>query len=119
MHMADDYGIWWQLQPGPARLHQTLLRGNHQGQDFRKRIQSYSWDKYEKGDPSFLFELLPRIARKEGELATVLGLGTGYLLEKWGLSEAEWKKDKDLVYWKMSHPKHHSQRGLRPVRRSS
>ena len=108
MHMADDYGIWCnysQLQPDFIKLY---YEGTIKAKISEKEFKSYSWDKYEKGDPSFLFELLPRIARKEGELATVLGLGTGYLLEKWGLSEAEWKKDKDLVYWKMSHPKHHS-----------
>ncbi len=27
-----------------------------------KEFKSYSWDEYEKGDPSFLFELLPGIA---------------------------------------------------------
>ena len=54
--------------------------------------KGFSWAKYEKGDPSFLFELLPKIAMKEGELGTVLGLGTGYLLEKWGLSEEAYKK---------------------------
>jgi aldehyde:ferredoxin oxidoreductase len=42
-----------------------------------KEFKSYSWDKYEKGDPSFLSEILPRIAMKEGELGAVLGLGTG------------------------------------------
>lgn len=45
---------------------------------------------------------------KEGELGTVLGLGTGYMLEKWGLSEEDWKKSHGLNYWKMGHPKHHS-----------
>src|SRR4030042_1623232 len=67
-----------------------------------------SWDKYEKGDPGFLFELLPRIALKQGELGTVLGLGTGYMLETWSLSEEEWKKDYRLSYWKIGHPKHHA-----------
>jgi len=52
-------------------------------------------------------QLLPRIAAKEGELGTVLGLGAGYMLERWNLSEEEWGKDKKLGYWKMGHPKHH------------
>ena len=59
-----------------------------------KEFKSYSWDKYEKGDPSFLFELFPRIASKEGELGTVLGLGTGYLLERWSIPEEVWRKDR-------------------------
>jgi aldehyde:ferredoxin oxidoreductase len=73
-----------------------------------KEFKSYSWDKYEKGDPSFLFELLPRIASKEGELGTALGLGTGYLLERWAIAEEVWRHDPKLMYWKMGHPKHHS-----------
>jgi aldehyde:ferredoxin oxidoreductase len=30
------------------------------------------------------------------------------MLERWGIPEQEWKKDYRLVYWKMGHPKHHS-----------
>jgi aldehyde:ferredoxin oxidoreductase len=48
------------------------------------------------------------MAAKEGELGLVLGLGTGYLLERWGIPEEEWKKDPELSYWKMGHPKHHA-----------
>jgi aldehyde:ferredoxin oxidoreductase len=108
MHMSDDYGIWCnysQLQRDFQRLYYDGIIKNKLGE---KEFMSYSWDKYEKGDPSFLFELLPRIAMKEGELGTVLGLGTGYMLEKWGLSEEDWKKSHGLNYWKMGHPKHHS-----------
>lgn len=108
MHMSDDYGIWCnysQLQRDFQRLYYTGILKSKLGE---KEYKRYSWDKYEKGDPSFLFELLPRIAMKEGELGTVLGLGTGYMLEKWGLSEDDWKKSHGLNYWKMGHPKHHS-----------
>jgi len=55
-----------------------------------------------------LFELLPRIADKQGELATAVGLGTGYLLERWGIPEQDWQQDQKIAYWKMGHPKHHS-----------
>lgn len=108
MHMADDYGIWCnygQLQRDFQKLYYEGIIKSKLGD---KEFKSYSWDKYEKGDPSFLFELLPRIAFKEGDLAIALGLGTGALLERWGLSEEVWKKDPKLNYWKMGHPKHHS-----------
>jgi aldehyde:ferredoxin oxidoreductase len=108
MHMADDYGIWCnysQLQRDFVKLYYD---GTIKNKLSEKEFKGFSWAKYEKGDPSFLFELLPKIAMKEGELGTVLGLGTGYLLEKWGLSEEEWKKSYGLNYWKMGHPKHHS-----------
>ena len=108
MYMSDDYGIWCnysQLQRDFQKLYYNGIIKSKLGE---KEFKSYSWDKYEKGDPSFLFELLPRIALKEGELGTVLGLGTGYLLERWSIPEEDWKKDHGLNYWKMGHPKHHA-----------
>jgi len=108
MHMSDDYGIWCnygQLQRDFIKLYHDGILKSKLGED---EYNGYSWDKYEKGDPSFLFEILPRIALREGELGSMLGLGTGSMLEKWSLSEEEWKKDGALNYWKMGHPKHHS-----------
>jgi aldehyde:ferredoxin oxidoreductase len=108
MHMADDLGIWCnysQMQKDFIKLYYT---GKMKEKLDEKEFKSYSWDKYEKGDPTFLFELMPRIARKEGELGTTLGLGTGYMLERWGIPESEWKEDKELVYWHLGFPKHHA-----------
>ncbi len=108
MHLADDLGIWenyGQMQRDFQELYYNGTIRNKIGED---EFKSYSWDKYEKGDPTFLFELLPRIAEKDGELATVLGLGTGYLLERWGIPEQEWQKDLKVAYWKLGHPKHHA-----------
>ena len=108
MHLADDLGVWCnyaQMQRDFVKIYYEGIIKNKVGE---AEFKSYSWEKYEKGDPAFLFELLPRIAHKEGELATTLGLGTGYMLERWGIPEEEWKKDYNLVYWKMGHPKHHS-----------
>lgn len=108
MHLADDLGLWNNYNQLQRDFQKCYYEGIFKGKVSEKEYQSYSWDKYEKGDPAFLFELLPRIANKDGELATLLGLGTGYMLEAWGLSEADWKKDKNLQYWKLGHPKHHS-----------
>jgi len=108
MHLADDLGIWCNYMQLQRDFQKLYYSGVIEGKLGSKEYQSYNWQKYEQGDPSFLFELLPRIARKDGELATALGLGTGYLLERWGLSEEEWGKDKGLSYWKLGHPKHHA-----------
>jgi aldehyde:ferredoxin oxidoreductase len=108
MHLADDLGIWCnygQLQRDFQKLYYEGFIKSKLGE---KEFGAYSWDKYEKGDPSFLFELFPRVASKEGELGTALGLGTGYLLERWSIPEEVWQKDRKLSYWKMGHPKHHS-----------
>jgi aldehyde:ferredoxin oxidoreductase len=108
MHLADDLGLWCnysQLQRDFQKLYYDGTMRSKIGADEFKR---YSWTRYEKGDPAFLFELLPRIAAKEGELGTALGLGSGYLLERWSISEEEWKRDLGLQYWKLGHPKHHA-----------
>jgi len=108
MHLADDLGVWCnygQLQRDFIKLYYDGIIGLKLD---RREFAGYAWEKYERGDPAFLFELLPRIARKEGELGTALGLGTGYLLERWGLSEKVWGKDKELGYWKMGHPRRHA-----------
>ncbi len=108
MHLADDLGIWenyGQMQRDFKHLYYSGVIKNKIGAD---EFRSYSWDQFEKGDPNFLFEILPRISEKKGELATNLGLGTGYLLDKWGIPEKDWGQDQKLAYWKMGHPKHHS-----------
>jgi aldehyde:ferredoxin oxidoreductase len=108
MHMADDLGLWCnygQIQRDFIKLYYT---GKIKEKLDEKEFKSYSWDKYEKGDPAFLFDLLPKIAYKQGELGSALGLGTGYMLERWGIPEPEWKEDKDLVYWHLGFPKHHA-----------
>ena len=77
MHMADDYGIWCnygQLQRDFIKLYYDGTLKEKLGAN---EFKSYSWDKYEKGDPSFLFELLPRIAMKKGSLGPSLGWGRG------------------------------------------
>lgn len=108
MYLADDLGIWNNYGQLQRDFQKCYYEGIFRDKIGAKEYQSYSWDKYEKGDPAFLFELLPRIANRQGELATLLGLGTGYLLEAWGIAETEWKKQRDLAYWKLGHPKHHS-----------
>ena len=108
MYMSDDYGIWCNYSQLQRDFKKLYYEGIIKNKLEEKEFKGYSWDKYEKGDPSFLFELLPRIALKEGELGTALGLGTGYLLERWSLFEEDWKKDHGLNYWKLGHPKHHA-----------
>lgn len=108
MNLADDFGIWenyGQMQRDFQNLYYTGVIKTKIGAD---EFKGYAWDQYERGDPAFLFELLPKIAEKQGELATALGLGTGYLLERWGIPERDWQQDQKIAYWKMGHPKHHS-----------
>jgi aldehyde:ferredoxin oxidoreductase len=108
MHLADDLGIWDNYGQIQRDFQKCYYEGIFKSKVGEKEYQSYSWDKFEKGDPAFLFELLPRIARKEGEIASAMGLGTGYMLETWGIPETDWQSDIKVLYWKFGHPKHHS-----------
>lgn len=108
MHLADDLGLWDNYGQLQRDFQKCYSEGIFQSKVGEKEFRRYSWDKFEKGDPAFLFELLPRIAGKDGELAAALGLGTGFMLEGWGISEEAWKSDRTLQYWKLGHPKHHS-----------
>ncbi|MDR0466986.1 MAG: aldehyde ferredoxin oxidoreductase [Deltaproteobacteria bacterium] len=108
MHLADDLGVWCnygQLQRDFLRLRQEGVFKAKLGAD---EYASIPWKQCDAGDPLFLMDILPRIAEKRGEFGAVLGLGTGYMLEKWGLDEKSWGASLAVAYWKMGHPKHHA-----------
>ena len=108
MHLADDLGIWCnygQLQRDFLKLY---YNGTIKDKIGSQEYASIPWDKYEATDPAFLFDLLPRIAAREGELGQALGLGTGWLLARWSIPEDVWTEDRATAYWKFGHPKHHA-----------
>ena len=108
MHLADDLGIWCnygQLQRDFVRLHKEGIFKQKLGAE---EYASIPWKKCDDGDPTFLFDILPRIANKQGEFGEVLGLGTGPMLKRWNIDEVTWGEDKNTAYWKMGHPKHHA-----------
>jgi len=108
MHLADDLGLWCnygQLQRDLIKLYYDGILKQKLG---AAEFASIPWDKYEKGDPAFLLDIIPRIARRTGELGQVLSRGTGALFQEWGISEQEWGQDRETAYWKMGHPKHHA-----------
>lgn len=108
MHLADDLGLWCnygQLQRDLLKLYYGGLLKTKIGSD---EFASIPWDKYEKGDPEFLFDIIPRIAQRQGELGQVLSQGTGGLFTAWSIPEETWSRDKATAYWKMGHPKHHA-----------
>ena len=108
MHMADDLGVWCnygQLQRDFIKLYYD---GTLKAKIGSEEYASIPWDKYENGDPAFLFEIIPRIAMRQGELGQALGLGTGGLLARWSIPEEAWTQDSATAYWKFGHPKHHA-----------
>jgi len=108
MHLADDLGLWsnyGQLQRDLAKLYEG---GYLKAKLGAKEYASIPWDKYEKADPAFLFDLIPRIANRQGELGEVLSRGPGGIFDLWSIPEEEWARDSTTAYWKMGHPKHHA-----------
>ena len=108
MHLADDLGIWCnygQLQRDFVRLHKEGIFKAKLGAE---EYASIPWKKCDDGDPSLLFDILPRIAHKQGEFGEVLGLGSGPMFKRWGVDEKEWGAKYATAYWKMGHPKHHA-----------
>jgi aldehyde:ferredoxin oxidoreductase len=108
MHLADDLGVWsnyGQLQRDLRKLYEDGYLKAKLGSD---EYASIPWDKYESGDPAFLFDLLPRIAERRGELGHVLSRGTGAIFSEWSIPEKDWTEDHATLYWKMGHPKHHA-----------
>ncbi len=108
IQLMDDLGIWCNY----GQLYRDWSKFYKEG-IWKKALpeeeyKSINWQQVEDCDPMFLHDLLPRIAYRKGELGYWLGESTGYLLQHFGLSEDDWKKDKSTAYWKLSHPKHHS-----------
>ena len=108
MHMSDDLGVWCNYGQLQRDMKKLYYDGTLKTKIGSEEYASYSWDKYEDNDPSFLFEIIPRIAGRQGELARTLGLGTGHLLEHWSIPEEAWTRDSASGYWKLGHPRHHA-----------
>lgn len=106
--LMDDYGLWCnygQLQRDFVKLYKE---GTFKAKLGAKEYDSIPWHKVDEPDPSFLQDILPRIAMKQGEFGTAMGLGTAWTLERWGIPESEWTNDYYTSYWKFGHPKHHA-----------
>ncbi len=108
MHLADDLGLWCnygQLQRDLIKLYYDGLLKTKIGAE---EYASIPWDKFENGDPAFLFDIIPRIAQRKGELGQVLSQGSSGVFSAWSIPEEAWSQDHSTAYWKMGHPKHHA-----------
>ena len=104
--LADDYGIWNNYGLMQGDFIYALENGFIKNKLSKAEYDSYDWKKLEAGNPEFLIDIMKKIAFKHGELATLLGEGSGRMAEKWGFGDA-YLDDHVAVHWKMGHPKHH------------
>ena len=108
IEMMDDLGLWenyGQLHRDFRVLHADGVWKEKLGAD---EFKSIPWDMIDKCDPQFIIDVVKRIVNKQGEFGQLLGMGTGYMLAKLGIPEEKWKDDYRTTYWKLGHPKHHS-----------
>ena len=108
MHLADDIGLWCnysQLQRDLRKLYFDGILKTKIGSD---EYASIPWDKYERDDPSFLFDIIPRIGNRQGGLGHVLSQGTAGVFSVWSIPEDDWSRDRATGYWKLGHPRHHA-----------
>ncbi len=108
IELMDDLGVWenyGQLFRDFSTMYEDGIWKQKLGADEYKSIP---WDMVDACNPEFIKTAVHRIAYKEGEFGQLLGMGTGYMLEKMGIPEEKWKDDHRTVYWKMGHPKHHA-----------
>ena len=52
MHLADDLGIWENYGQLQRDFQELYYNGTLKSKVGEKEFKSYSWDKYEKGDPN-------------------------------------------------------------------
>mgnify|MGYP002227996698 CR=1 FL=1 len=103
----DDLGLWCNY----GQLHRDFCTMYTKGY-FKKYLpeeeyKSIDWSKIDNPDPRILQDILPRIAYRKGEFGRWMGETTPVMLEHFGLTEDEWKKNHDTLYWSVGHPKHH------------
>ncbi|MCL4532367.1 MAG: hypothetical protein M1582_04135 [Actinobacteria bacterium] len=106
-HLADDYGTWCNYGLQQRTFQWLYDNGLFKSKLSADEYKSIPWDKFEKGDPEFLFDYYKRIAFKQGEFGVAMGLDAGRLGERWKLPQAYYD-DHVVVWWKQGHPKHHS-----------
>ena len=105
-HLADDLGVWCNYGLFQRDFRWAYTNGLMKARLPEREYRSIPWDKFEKGDPEFLFEIYRRVAFKEGELGAAFAEGSGRLAERWSFPK-EYYDDPTLEVWKMGHPKHH------------
>ncbi len=104
----DGLGVWDNYGQLHRDFNIMLTEGLWKEKLGADEYKSIRWDWMEKGDLRFLQDVVHRIAYKEGEFGELMGMGTGYMLEKLGISDKDWGDDHRSYYWKFGHPKHHS-----------
>jgi aldehyde:ferredoxin oxidoreductase len=106
--LADDYGVW-----GDYGLITNEFKYAYANGIFEERLdpdeyESIPWDMLDAGDPSFVKDIMRRIAFKEGQLGQILADGGALMAQRWPEMAEAHQKEHAIVQWKMGHIKHHS-----------
>jgi aldehyde:ferredoxin oxidoreductase len=105
--LANDYGVFNNYGLMQRSFKWAFDKGIIKAKLGKAEYDAIGFDKFEKSDPSFLFEFYRRMAYKEGEFGATMAEGAGRMAARWGFGQ-DYYDDFGIAHWKMGHPKHHS-----------
>lgn len=107
---ADDMGVWCNYANLYRDFRWLITSGKMEEVASQEEIDSMPWEWEKTGDPRWIAEIYRRIAYKEGELFTGLGLGTYEMVNRWNLGKEFYDRvdslNQNITY--NGYPKHHA-----------
>lgn len=108
MSTADDLGLWDNYGELPKTITYFIDNGLLKQILPKEEFDSLKWDLYEAGDPAFIKDIMYRIAKQEGVLAT-LAEGAYFVNERYKkLLGGKYLNDQNMSIWSpLGWSKHH------------
>jgi aldehyde:ferredoxin oxidoreductase len=104
----DDFGIWDGYLVMGATFKYIVDKGIVREKLSEAEYNSINWPGYENGDPEFIFDIVRRIAFKDGELGTALGLGPIRLAERWGIYDQLTNAEEAKIWTRGNGQRHYN-----------
>lgn len=102
----DNFGLWENYGNLSRDFNYCYKEGILEEKLPKEEWDSIPWDLMKKGDPRWIHEIMGRISRNEGELAT-LGLGSMLMAEKWGMGKEYYDNAYNANITYNGYPQHH------------
>ena len=106
--IGNDLGLWNDYSQTTTDFVYCYKNGIFKERLDAKEYNSIPWDKMEANDPTFVKEIMTRIAYKKGKFGEIWGDGPYHLESVWPEIAEAHNKDHELGCWKMGHHYHHA-----------
>jgi len=106
--IGNDLGVWNDYGLTTNDFVYCYENGIFKERLDEKEYESIPWDKMEANDPTFVKDIMTRIAYKQGKLGELWADGPYHLESVWPEIAEAHNKEHDLGCWKMGHRYHHS-----------